>query len=83
MISSSMRKLHYGLFDNAANQRAPGQLQLDDFTRPSPWGSLHVVFSISADASHMPCCRTDCKVALSRSVVLSYPHLMCAGLFIT
>ena len=26
--------------DTAANQRAPGQLQLDDCTHPSPWGSL-------------------------------------------
>ena len=26
--------------DIAANQRAPGQLQLDDCIYPSPWGSL-------------------------------------------
>ena len=26
--------------NNAANQRAPGQLQLDDCIYPSPWGSL-------------------------------------------
>ena len=40
MISSSMRNYIMALFDNVANQRAPGQLQLDDCTRPSPWGSL-------------------------------------------
>ena len=34
------------LFDNAANQRAPGDLQLEDWTRPSPWGLLHIVFSL-------------------------------------
>ena len=28
------------LFDNTANQRAPGQLQFNDCTRPSPRGSL-------------------------------------------
>ena len=33
-------QLYMALFDNVANQRAPGQLQLDDCTRPSPWGSL-------------------------------------------
>ena len=94
-LGSSMRKVHYGLFDNAANQRSPGQLKLDDCTRPSPWGSLHVVFSLQADASHMPCCRTDCKVAQQMqylqqvqysadrllSPILTY--VLCPGLFIT
>ena len=28
------------LFDIASNLRAPGQLQFDDCTQPSPWGSL-------------------------------------------
>ena len=29
-----------GIFDNTANQRAPGQLQFNDCTRPSPRVSL-------------------------------------------
>ena len=33
------------LFDIAANLRAPGQLQLDDCTHPSPWGSLESYLS--------------------------------------
>ena len=33
------------LFDIAANLRAPGQLQLDDSTYPSPWGSLESYLS--------------------------------------
>ena len=45
MISSSMC-VTLALFDNAANQRAPGELQLEDWTRPSPWGLLHIVFSL-------------------------------------
>ena len=34
------------LFDNPASQRAPGELQVEDWTRPSPWGLLHIVFSL-------------------------------------
>ena len=33
------------LFDIASNLRAPGQLQLDDCTHPSPWGSLESYLS--------------------------------------
>ena len=44
---------------------------------------ITVVFSLQADASQMACCRIDCKVALNRSVALSFAHLLCAGLFIT
>ena len=29
-----------GIFDNTADQRAPGQLQFNDCARPSPRGSL-------------------------------------------
>jgi len=41
IMSSKMRKSrHLRKFQTISNQRAPRQLQLDDCTHPSPWGSL-------------------------------------------
>ena len=82
MISSSMRKLHYGPLWHCGEPTFTWTVAAWRLHTPFSLG-ITVVLSLYAYATQTACCRIDCKVALNWSVAPSHTHVLYAWLFIT
>ena len=85
IMSSKMRKSrHLRKFQTMSNQRAPRQLQLDDGTHPSPWGSMYSSLSRQIPV-RWHAAELTVKWRSTKSVALFYIYMRtyCARLFIT